>query len=120
MDPESSKVSIDLILLNVADELLQLCRRLHLLEKVFLCSERQYSDNQELRRIQDFDLIIQQISDLSRTVECVTEAELAGVTISTSTLSKKLHLRDLRDRLISDTNKVTDELAPAALGVHFF
>lgn len=119
-DPDLSEIPIDLVLLNVSQELIQLCRRLHNVEKIIIATDLQNVPNQNLKQIQDMDLIIQQIADLSRTIQCVTEAELRGLTISTIVLTEKLHLRDLRDRLLGDNIEGHDHQASAMDDVHFF
>lgn len=119
-DQDHSQIPVDFVLLNVSEELTDLCKRLSHLEKVIFEDETRESVNQNRKQVQDMDLIIQQISDLARTIHCITEVELSGRFISAGALAERLHLKDLKDRLLgADTEGQTTSLA-STVDVHFF
>ncbi len=112
------KIPIQLVLTNVSDELFALSRRLQHVEEIIFDPKTEKSLTQNLEGMQDMDLIIQQIADLARAINCITEVELDDVKVGVSTLDDRLHLDDLRkrllgaseDRLIFETAKQQDVL----------
>ncbi len=94
------KISIQELLANVCDELFVLSDRLRDVEKVLFDDAQSVDLTSHVAQMQDMDLIIQQISDLARAIHCVTEVELDGAQVITSVLGDRLHLNDLRQRLL--------------------
>ena len=119
-EPEISQIPIDTVLLNVSEELAALSKRLAALEKIIFESEERPSAKENRKQIQDMDLIIQQISDLARTIHCVTEVELSGRFVSADLLAERLHLKDLKDRLVNADADGQGSAADASIDIHFF
>jgi len=84
----------------VSDELSALSHRLQDVEKLVFDSDGLENVAAKLEQMQDMDLIIQQIADLGRAIRVVSDAQLEGAMLPTSSLGDTLHLNDLRQRLL--------------------
>ncbi len=114
------KVPIQSVLANVSEELSALSSRLQDVEVLLLDPDVLYNPGEERRRMQDIDLIIQQIADLGRAVGCVANVELEDLSVKTSALGDQLHLNDLRQRLLGLAEEAVLEAPEPSNDVMFF
>lgn len=94
------KIPIQHVLSNVCDELAALGRRLQNVERLLFDDTADRTMADRLQEMQDIDLIIQQIADLGRAIRVVADVELDGAQVASTVLGDKLHLNDLRLRLL--------------------
>ena len=94
------KIPIQNVLVKVCKELTCLSERLRDVEALLFDSGASDGSDQKLVKIQDIDLIIQQISDLSRALKCVAEVEMDDAMVRTGVFGDNMHLNDLRLRLL--------------------
>lgn len=97
---DTEKIAIQDLLANVSEELESLSCRLKNLEAIIFDRPHQPDEVIFVQEMQDMDLIIQQISDLSRAIRCVVDVRLDDAMLQTSALGDKMHLNDLRQRLL--------------------
>lgn len=97
---ETEKIAIQDLLANVCAELDVLSGRLKDVETIIFDNEKRPDEATFLQEMQDMDLIIQQISDLARALGCVADVRLEDAMLKTSALGDKMHLNDLRQRLL--------------------
>jgi len=110
---ETEKIAIQDLLANVGDELEVLSIRMKAVEALIFDDGRHPGNAAMLQKMQDMDLIIQQVSDLGRAVKCVSDVALDGAMLQTSALGDKMHLNDLRQRLLGFSDELMVE-APRA------
>lgn len=107
-------IPIQHVLSNVSEELVELARRLQRVEKLLFDHDLSATLGERMQDMQDIDLIIQQISDLGRAIRCVAEVELDDASVRTSVLGDRLHLNDLRQRLLGLSEQaLLDDRAPS-------
>lgn len=99
-DEHVSKIAIQYLLSNVSDELFALGGRLQDVEAILFAIKTADDLRQHQTSLQDMDLIIQQINDLARAINVVSDVELEDAQLPTSALGSTLHLNDLRQRLL--------------------
>ena len=116
LDPQPlQKVPIQHVLAHVSAELSALSRRLQDVETLLFDRHLVHEAGPDRLRMQDMDLIIQQVADLGRAIMCVAEVELEDLSVRTSVLGDRLHLNDLRQRLLGlSEDKVLDGQGPSS------
>ena len=114
------RVPIRHVLANISGELATLAARLQHVEKLLFDHEMSGTLADRLQDMQDIDLIIQQIADLGRALDCVAEADLDHASLRTSVLGDRLHLNDLRQRLLGLSEQALIDTPTTGRDVLFF
>lgn len=113
-------ISVHCVLQNMTLELDQLSDKLIHVEKILFQNGGVPTPGNHLKEMQDIDLIIQQVSDMGRALSCILESDLGGAAVPLSTFAERMHLNELRSKLIGQEPNTEEQIGQKPSEFLFF